>query len=587
MKQSSTQRVRVPFKMCLVLSLTIFSMMFSMTSSAHNVRYFNPPCFAQGSNITVPVWIANSSATSRYHWQYRVPGGAWTWLSNGNNTINGRIFSVANANITSTISVHSNATGALLNPTLAINNVGTPTNPTASYTTQLDNIEVRVIMTDGLDPQTNPYPGTPAWGGEEFANPFEAKYIRLISRPNVSTPCYSNCSGNVLVINPANTNPPIEEYFGGFEIGVGTGTENFSTPGVNGVTTKAATDLTQWTTGAFTSRYRVINNPDSVNSGLNAIAPHSGRFMMIANVNSNATRIWQRTITTTGTNVYNGQVTFKAWFSKINAGTNPCMTMEVKGATTQAGAVAAITGGSTSTTITGTSGNWVQISVTVTLPLSTLKKLEFSIHSCSGASAVNVAVDDICLIEPAAGPLPVVLTGLKGAYSNGVAKLTWGTEQESNSSHFEIERSNDGNNFTMLGKVAAAGNSSKAVAYNFNDVKVNAGTNYYRLRMVDKDGRFEYSNIVALNVNIKGFFVTSIYPSPFADKVSVSISSENAATGTVRLMDNTGKVLARQNSQIRKGITTISLDNLGSLAKGFYIIEVQSGETVVTQKLMK
>ena len=94
----------------------------------------------------------------------------------------------------------------------------------------------------------------------------------------------------------------------------------------------------------------------------------------------------------------------------------------------QAGAVAAITGGSTSTTITGTSGNWVQISVTVTLPLSTLKKLEFSIHSCSGASAVNVAVDDICLIEPAAGPLPVVLTGLKGAYSNGVAKLTWGTQ---------------------------------------------------------------------------------------------------------------------------------------------------------------
>lgn len=581
MKQSSTQRVRAPFKMCLALSLTFLIMVSSMTSSAHKVRYYNPPCFTQGTAVTVNVWVANAGAATWYHWQYRISGGAWTWLANGNNTINGRTFSMANASFNNSTSNNSSAAGALLTPALTISNVGSP-----AYTTQLDNVELRIIMTDALDPQTNPYPGTSAWGGEEFANPYEAKYIRLISKP-ANENCYSNCTGNALVTNPANPTPAITEYYGGFELGTGVGTENFSTPGANGVTTKAATDFTQWTTGTFNNgQYRVINNPDSVSATLNAIAPHSGRYMMIASANSATSRIWQRTITTNGTLVYNGQVTFKAWFSKIDAGTNPCITVEVKGATTLAGTPAAIAGGSTTTTVTGTSGNWVQISVTVTLPLSTLKKLEFSIHSCN-ASAVKVAVDDICLIEPAAGPLPVVLTGLKGAYSNGVSKLTWGTEQESNSSHFEIERSSDGSNFTLLGKVAAAGNSSKTITYNFNDVKVNAGTNYYRLRMVDKDGRFEYSNIVALNVNIKGFFVTGIYPSPFSDKVSVSISSENAATGTVRLMDNTGKVLARQNTQIRKGITTISLDNLGSLAKGFYIIEVQSGETVVTQKLMK
>ncbi len=577
MNQNFTRIIRVPFKICLVLLLSFSALLLSLTSTAHNVRYYNPPCFTQGSTVTLPVFIANAASGSFFHWQYRIPGGVWTYLSNGANTINGEVFTVSNASYKSVVAY--SATGALLNPTIIIADAAAP-----AYTTQLDNIELRILMTDALDPQFNT---VNTWGGEEFLNPFEAKYIRLISKPNTEQ-CYSNCTGNVLVANPAAVPPPITDYFGGFEQGTGTGTENFSTVGTNGVTTKAATDLTQWTSGAFNNgMYRVINNPDSVSNTFNAIAPHTGRQLLMARVNSNTSRIWQRTITTSGANVYNGQVTFKAWFSKINAVNNPCMTLEVKGATTQAGTVAAITGGSATTTLTAVSGNWVQVSLTVTLPLNSLKKLEFSIHSCSNTTSVYVAVDDICLLEPSAGPLPVVLTGLKGVYNNGVANLTWSTEQESNSSHFEIERSIDGSNFSLLGKISAAGNSSKTLNYQFNDVKVNAGTNFYRLRMVDKDGRFEYSNIVALNVNIKGFFVTGIYPSPFADKVNVSISSENAAQGLVRLMDNTGKVLARQNAQIRKGITTITLDRLGDLAKGFYIIEVQSGETIITQKLMK
>jgi hypothetical protein len=580
MKQTFTKAVRVP-KMCLVLLLSVFS----ITSFAHNVRYFDPPCFTQGSTVTIPVWIANAGSGSAYHWQYRIPGGAWTWLSNGNNTINGRTFLVSNGYIaggTST-SNNSSSTGAYLTPQLSIANVGSP-----AYTTQLDNIELRVIMTDGLDPQTNPYPGTSAWGAEEFANPSEAKYIRIISKP-ATEQCYTNCTGNIAVVNPLS--PTLATYWGGFEMGSiwgGTASENFSTPGTNGVTTKAATDLTLWTSGTFSnSNYRIINNPDSVSSTFNAIAPHSGRQMMIARTNSATSRIWQRTITTSGTNVYSGQVTFKAWFSRIEgSATAPCMTMEVKGATTASGTVAAITGGSANATISGTSGNWVQISVTVTLTPNTYRKLEFSIHSCNSTS-VYVALDDICLLEPSSGPLPVVLTGLKGAYNKGVANLTWGTQQEQNSSHFEVERSNDGVSFSLLGKIVAAGNSSKELSYKFDDVKANAGSNYYRLKMVDKDGRYEYSNTVLLNVSIKGFNITGIYPSPFADRVNISISSENASTGSVRLMDNTGKVVAQQNIQIKKGITSITLDNLGRLAKGFYIAEVTSGETVVTQKIMK
>lgn len=587
MKQTSTQ-VRVPFRMCLVLSLLSISMMFGKTSSAHNVLYFNPPCFTQGTNVTIPVWIANAVAGTFYHWQYRVPGGSWTYLSNGNNTINGRTFSVANAAINVTVSNNSTSTGALLNPTIAISNVGSP-----AYTTQLDNVEFRVLMTDALDPQTN---AVNTWGGEEFLNPYEAKYVRLISKPATDN-CYSNCTGNALVANPAAVPPPIEDYFGGFESSgnpVSASATNFATPAANG-TTKANSDITLWTTSPLSTsaRYRFVNTPDTMNTAFAGFAPHGGREMMvISRLQSTTTRVWYRTIVVpSASQFFNGQITIKAWFAKVDATTDPGVVFEVKGSTTTSGGTFAVVSGGTSSTtsVTGTAGTWVQKTFTLTLPTLSQKRLEISIRStnASAGTPVSFALDDICLLEPSAAVLPVSLTGLKGTYSGGVAHLTWGTQQEYNSNYFEIERSTDGANFSSLGKVAAAGNSTQTLNYKFDDIKANAGNNYYRLKMVDKDGSFEYSNIVMINVSIKGLNVTGIYPTPFTDKVNISVSSEMATDATIRILDNTGKVMAKQQSAIHKGITTITMDNLGQLAKGFYIIEVQSGETKVTQKLMK
>jgi Secretion system C-terminal sorting domain len=158
---------------------------------------------------------------------------------------------------------------------------------------------------------------------------------------------------------------------------------------------------------------------------------------------------------------------------------------------------------------------------------------------------------------------------------------------ESNTAYFEIQHSVDGINFTSLGNVNAAGFSSRQQQYKFDDVKVGAGQNYYRLKMFDKDGRYELSNIVSIKVAIKGLIVTKIYPSPFTDNVSISIASENKAQASIRLLDNTGKVLANQTSAVNKGVTIINVNNLAKLAKGFYIVEVKAGEAVYTQKIIK
>ena len=181
-------------------------------------------------------------------------------------------------------------------------------------------------------------------------------------------------------------------------------------------------------------------------------------------------------------------------------------------------------------------------------------------------------------------PLPIKLTELKGSYNSGVAHLTWSTLQESNSSHFEIGHSTDGINFSYIGKVNAAGVSSKEIPYLFNDLKATAGLNYYRLKMVDKDARFEYSNVVSLNVTIKGISITGYYPNPFTDKVNISISSETLEKANIRLVDNTGKILSTQSVIVNKGVNNFILGNLG---RGLYIVEIQVGAIRSEQKMIK
>ncbi len=187
----------------------------------------------------------------------------------------------------------------------------------------------------------------------------------------------------------------------------------------------------------------------------------------------------------------------------------------------------------------------------------------------------------------ATGTMPVILTPLKGYYSKGVSHLYWSSLQESNSSYYEIQRSDDGINFLPVGKVMAASSSDKEVDYSYNDIKAAAGANYYRLKLLDKDGKYQFSNIEMLNVNIEGINITGIYPAPFTDKVNVTVSSAVNAVANICLYDNTGKMVITRQSFLSKGVSNFAVDKLSGLQPGFYIIKVQVGDALITKKLMK
>ena len=97
------------------------------------------------------------------------------------------------------------------------------------------------------------------------------------------------------------------------------------------------------------------------------------------------------------------------------------------------------------------------------------------------------------------GPLPVTFLSFNAKkLTETAAVLNWKTSQEQNSSYFQVERSNDALHYFNIGRVAASGNSTTAIDYYFTDTKPAAGINYYRLKQVDIDGKFEYSNTIKI-----------------------------------------------------------------------------------------
>jgi hypothetical protein len=167
--------------------------------------------------------------------------------------------------------------------------------------------------------------------------------------------------------------------------------------------------------------------------------------------------------------------------------------------------------------------------------------------------------------------------------------LNWATENETNSNRYEIERSIDGVHFENRGNVRAVGNSNVTQRYQyFDDLNVNVKIVYYRLKMIDNDGSFEYSNIVPLKLNsVISVDDIKVYPSPFVSEFNVEINSQSIQQATIRLFSAEGKLIASKNAQLLIGKNVIKIDNLGILQRANYFVEITTENKTFTQKILK
>ncbi len=185
--------------------------------------------------------------------------------------------------------------------------------------------------------------------------------------------------------------------------------------------------------------------------------------------------------------------------------------------------------------------------------------------------------------------LPVELINFSVKEKEDHVILNWSTAREINNDYFQIEHSVDGRDFKKVKQVEGMGNSDIINHYHFTDKNPSNGVNYYRLKQVDYDGRFEYSKVVSVNFKTEKDEV-SISPNPFAETISIKIPflAQNYTSNNERII----RIFDIHNRLVRSQLIpndedTIQL-NLSELSDGIYFISTHLGkDDFYTHRILK
>ncbi|MFY7964540.1 MAG: T9SS type A sorting domain-containing protein [Chitinophagaceae bacterium] len=195
-------------------------------------------------------------------------------------------------------------------------------------------------------------------------------------------------------------------------------------------------------------------------------------------------------------------------------------------------------------------------------------------------------IDDITI--NANVPLPISLTAFTGTREGSKNILTWLTSSETKNKGFELQRSVNGKDFTTITFVNSKSINGAGASYAYADEKPLSGTNYYRLRQIDNDGKSSLSNIVVLKSAQIRADISRVYPNPVQDKLNIVLNVVGTEKVTINITDLVGKTIATKSIDAVNGDNNISFIT-SQLAKGTYLIKVNSSTNseLATQKFVK
>lgn len=178
--------------------------------------------------------------------------------------------------------------------------------------------------------------------------------------------------------------------------------------------------------------------------------------------------------------------------------------------------------------------------------------------------------------------LPLTLLQFQAENNGNDVQLNWQTSQEENTTSFAVERSADGKTFTTIGTVKAVNNASFKNNYALTDAQPLNGTAYYRLKMIDIDGRFTYSQMVSVRRNDNNATL-QLAPNPASNVLYVQAKGSEPVT--VQITDMHSRLL-QQQSRILNGNTSFSV-NIGQLSPGIYYLTVKGKQLNLVQSFIK
>jgi hypothetical protein len=188
--------------------------------------------------------------------------------------------------------------------------------------------------------------------------------------------------------------------------------------------------------------------------------------------------------------------------------------------------------------------------------------------------------------------IPVELTSFSASVMDNNVNLNWSTATELNNSGFEIQRLKDlntvqTNNWDNIGFVNGNGTSSETHSYTFQDHSITSGKYQFRLKQIDFDGSFEYSNIVEVEIGTPDkFILEQNYPNPFNPSTKISWQSPVDAHQKLTVYDLLGNEIATLIDEFRTAGSYETTFSAHQFSSGMYWYKIQIGEFISTKKMV-
>ncbi|OGU82228.1 MAG: hypothetical protein A2W11_10630, partial [Ignavibacteria bacterium RBG_16_35_7] len=183
--------------------------------------------------------------------------------------------------------------------------------------------------------------------------------------------------------------------------------------------------------------------------------------------------------------------------------------------------------------------------------------------------------------------VPVELTSFTASANGKEVTLNWSTATELNNLGFEIQRSTEGKEFFTVGFVSGYGTTTELQNYSYADKNLNNGKYYYRLKQVDYDGSYEYSDVVEVEWRaFNSYLLEQNYPNPFNPTTTIGFGIQNKSNVKITVLNSIGEEVAVVlNEEREAGYHQVEF-NAENLPSGVYFYQINSGEFIQTKKML-
>jgi hypothetical protein len=183
--------------------------------------------------------------------------------------------------------------------------------------------------------------------------------------------------------------------------------------------------------------------------------------------------------------------------------------------------------------------------------------------------------------------LPVSLSEFRAMRSGNEVFMVWVTDQEINTDHFDVQYSAGNNMFTTIATILASGNSQTALTYHYDCPSASGSENYYRIKIVDRNGKSAYSTIISLLPERSISAGPLAYPNPFRDKIELAVTAQKPTALLLQVYDINGRILLEKQVQLIKGLNRVGVNEISKFQSGNYLLKLTQDNQVSFTQVLK